>query len=650
MKKSATLLVISAALAGLAAGCSGGGEKKKADGLYLSIGEKSIIENQNFIDGAMPHVELWEKGVKTDVTYYTYMTDYIIHPVGDMWTNYDKKDSLPAGDYTVSVSYGEYTVDNVEFSVREEAPVAGSEGNGFHHAGYAEEKSLEHFDNIGALGAGKFPSTGNGKILVIPVIFSDIGDFTSEELEVVNNAYFGDDTNTGWESLSSFYRKSSYGRLNMSGIVTPQYKYPKTCLEFEKSGSAAQVLNAAVTWLKSNHPEIDMKDYDTNHDGWIDCAQMVYKTNRTNKSDGGDDVWWNYTSNAGGARNVDSPNPSRYFWSLYSYIQNGYYDPNIDTHTLIHETGHTMGLNDYYSYDKDEHMEGAAGCVDMMDMNVGDHNAYSKYMLNWVNPMVVDGTNSNFTIDLHPYSTTGECIILRNTSTDPFNGSPYDEYLMLQYYTPDGLYEKDSEGYPEWTASGNMGRGGTYEKAGLMVFHIDARLYHSVTDANGKTKLEYTDVLSNSQYRENGYTYGASAMAASNTASNINGSGSVNIEETNSSGSTTYYSKYREVHAIGAGGIDNFSSSTYYNTMGNNANLFSTQEKTTNPDTGKEEKVWGGATDFYSNYNFRDFFKRDSGSTWNDGSTLNWSFKILQQSFDKESGEGSMRIQFIETK
>ena len=61
-------------------------------------------------------------------------------------------------------------------------------------------------DNIG-LGNGYryLPSTGNSKVLVIPVQFSD-DSFTTVELERMANGFFGAATDTGWAGTSSAMR------------------------------------------------------------------------------------------------------------------------------------------------------------------------------------------------------------------------------------------------------------------------------------------------------------------------------------------------------------------------------------------------------------------------------------------------------------
>ena len=55
--------------------------------------------------------------------------------------------------------------------------------------------------------------------------------------------------------------------------------------------------------------------------------------------------------------------------------------------TLIHETGHVLGLPDLYSYRRTSaDAAERSGCLtfDLMDNNTGDTNAFFKWMLGWV--------------------------------------------------------------------------------------------------------------------------------------------------------------------------------------------------------------------------------------------------------------------------
>ena len=82
----------------------------------------------------------------------------------------------------------------------------------------------------------------------------------------------------------------------------------------------------------------------------------------------------------------------------------------------------------------------------MMDFNIIDHNAYSKYALGWIKPYVVTGAT---TITLKPSATSGQAILLP-TSTNGWNGSAFDEYMLLEFYTPTLLNKKDSDSaYPD---------------------------------------------------------------------------------------------------------------------------------------------------------------------------------------------------------
>ena len=132
----------------------------------------------------------------------------------------------------------------------------------------------------------------------------------------------------------------------------------------------------------------------------------------------------------------------------------------VDAHTLIHETGHLLGLEDYYDYDG---KMGTAGGLDMMDNNIGDHTAYSKYSLGWTNPYVVTGDSE---ITIKPFESSGDMILIK----DDWNHSAMDEYLLIEFYTPTGLNAKDAEAkyagiYPIM-----------FQKPGIKVYHIDSRL------------------------------------------------------------------------------------------------------------------------------------------------------------------------------
>ena len=145
---------------------------------------------------------------------------------------------------------------------------------------------------------------------------------------------------------------------------------------------------------------------------------------------------------------------------------------NIDAHTFIHEMGHVFGLEDYYDYSN--HGYKPAGGFSMQDENVGAHDPYSALALGWGGAYIPTDTAL---INLKPFTTSGEMIIL-SPSWNSYN-SPFDEYILIEYYTPDGLNEFD-------TTYQYDGRGQGSSKPGIRLWHIDARLVY------GRTTLRET--------------------------------------------------------------------------------------------------------------------------------------------------------------
>lgn len=407
------------------------------------------------------------------------------------------------------------------------------------------------------------PSTGDVNVLVLPIEFSDYA-FSEDTLNNVSLTLSG--TNTGyWESVASFYEKSSYGKLHLNFHMAPIYETGITArnaakndyiyeLNDEKDKYSGQyyVNKAVEAYDDSTAP---LTDFDQDDDGIIDAVIAVYSCpNYMNKTYSfsysgqvhkDESLFWGYTYWCLNYGDLSSPKANTYIWLSYDFFEKG---GKADPHTLIHEYGHVMGLDDYYST---EVTFQPAGGIDMMDMNVTDHDAYTKCALGWTSPYIIDG--DDVTITIKPSESSGDCLLIPTSS---FNGTLWDEYILLELYTPDGLNELDS------TTAYN----GTYPQGytipGIKIYHIDSRLiqcnYSSKTESY--TSTPYVKNPNSIDLDSDDVCY---LVGATNCSKKFNSSMVL-------SSNREYSSDYSLIHLIEASGTNTFSKGK----TGTNATLF----------------------------------------------------------------------------
>lgn len=298
---------------------------------------------------------------------------------------------------------------------------------------------------------------GNVSLLVVPVDWNgDNYEWTDKKLEDINKIYFGEAADTEWHSVKSFYYASSYGNLNINGEVSDVLTI-SSATAFNK---APDELAYAVLNKSSDFSSL-RKKYDTDGDGYIDAVCFVY--NRPISYNNSDDYWAFVYYDPSSTANVNDPQVNLYMWVSYDFIHEGYGNSKLDGHTFIHETGHLLGLNDYYS---DSGEWDASGGKEMHSYNIGDENIYAKMSLGWVNPYYVK-TDSSVTLTLRTSAFYGDAIIIN----DSWNGSALDEYIAIEYYSPDNLNYRDS--YDSIRKSEGISM---FTTSGFRIYHIDARI------------------------------------------------------------------------------------------------------------------------------------------------------------------------------
>ena len=324
------------------------------------------------------------------------------------------------------------------------------------------------------------PMSRESHVMVVPFGFTDRTSVqTQANLDRINKAFFGTEEEIeaagGWQSLASFYNTSSYGKTKFGGKILPTWcVYNGTMSSFTGGGVSAS--EYARNWYiseyaKENHGALGadaepLTYFDANNDGFLDLVWVVYSAPTVSGTD-----WWAYVTYTGNGAIVGNPTVKTLGWASIDWLDKGFngYDP----HTFIHETGHTLGLDDYYDYNN---TWAPMGGIDFMDHNLGDHSMYSKFSLGWTAPLVVD---DDAMITLHPGTTTGDCFILPSPN---YNGTAFDEYMMLELMAPVGLAERDYK-------YGYEGTNG-YSVPGIRITHVDARVYKEKHDVPLTTNPE----------------------------------------------------------------------------------------------------------------------------------------------------------------
>ncbi|HKM02862.1 MAG TPA: hypothetical protein VJZ31_02930 [Bacilli bacterium] len=379
------------------------------------------------------------------------------------------------------------------------------------------------------------------KVLVVPVSFTDQRKAATEKVrQDIGNTFFGKASDTGWESVASFYYKSSRGQLTLTGEVTP---WIDLGIRTRDLADSSQIEAKVIKKIYATLPADMLREYDLNEDGYLDALWIVYGADIKQNNN---DTYWAFVSWVYNEGSMNKPYPGVFGWTSYKFMYEGGEAElpqfqgeagklKVDAHTFIHETGHMLGLTDYYDYDSETNPSGG---IDMMGNNIIDHNAYSKFLYNWNQPLVPNGITEETTITLRPATTSGDFILL-NTA---WNGSVFDEYILLEYYTPTELNYQDSA----VAYNTNYSEATGHNTSGVRAWHVDSRLWAGpIVDGWFSFKYQVDpvghDVYANVIDEENDAVY----FGASNTGSESVDPAFDILKLIDAAGAGAYYNNYR---------------------------------------------------------------------------------------------------------
>jgi M6 family metalloprotease-like protein len=289
------------------------------------------------------------------------------------------------------------------------------------------------------------PTRGTVRVLALLISFNDYPGVT-DPAYFASRLFGGGVGGPPYDSLRNFYRRSSYDQLEIVGDVLGWYQapYARSTVTETSTGRMNLIKEALNHYEAQGH---DFAQYDNDGDGTIDYFCVFW----TGPHGEWASFWWGYyTWFSDSAYRLDGKRLTNYSWQweLYNY-PNGTFSPS----TIIHETGHALGVPDYYDYDDAVGPRGGVGNLDIMD-STGDHNCFSKFMLDWITPTVVSGGAAAVTLrasGLYP-----DALIFMPGAVP---GRIFDEFFMAQNRTRSGNDTSLFTGAD-----------------GLLVWHVDARL------------------------------------------------------------------------------------------------------------------------------------------------------------------------------
>lgn len=392
--------------------------------------------------------------------------------------------------FTIDCTKESAKADDIKMSVtftNENGKVVNDDDKGYFSPEEVETNTMRDYANVSLEGWRYTPTKGNVNLLVVPIILP--GDETTDaeieyECEIINDAFKSKNEDDGNFSLKSYYLKSSYNQLNFNPVITdvinikndlvdyPNYDNYKNISSDAKNISSL-VKDASSYAIKNSGYEASY--FDSDKDGYIDGIWFMFLNHSQQSTT---TLYWAFTSSTSDkSGTIKNPAVNIYGWCGYDFLisKEG---KRFDAHTLIHETGHMLGLSDYYSYSYQGYSP--LGTIDMMDHNIGDHNMYSKMILGWVKPYIVYGDNVTLELSSSQYKNSFAIFAYddkkyNKNSDGKIQFNIFDEYFILDYYTPTNL-NKDS-----------VNQTSTLTEYGGRLYHIDARLAYFNRSINGNS-------------------------------------------------------------------------------------------------------------------------------------------------------------------
>ena len=321
------------------------------------------------------------------------------------------------------------------------------------------------------------PSVGNVKTLVITCDFDDYR-YDDTIVARTNKWLNGEEDKTSWyypyESLAAYYKRSSFGKLNLSSEIYEYHSsHDRSYYDSVEVDIVQELLDSYIRDVKNQCDGTEeekeqylnsyLAQFDYDSDGVLDGIYLLMSGPTTDWGT----FWWSHVGYYNGYQVGD------YIAGSMCILMEEQMSDNV--YTVLHETGHMLGLPDYY--DKYYGMPSYnVSTFDMMNNNSSDHNGLTKLLLGWISPdeiQIIKDRSIN-QIELQPYASSGDILIIVPDWDDDLG--LYNEFYMVEYFKS---VENDTLKEIE-------------DKNGLRIYHVYAKLNDDKTDFIAANDEYYT--------------------------------------------------------------------------------------------------------------------------------------------------------------
>lgn len=323
-------------------------------------------------------------------------------------------------------------------------------------------QNAELFSNVSKLHHQTIiPSTGDVKILVLPIQavnaslypLKDDNETRTQLQEIFFGEYHADDDYSSLSARGNLY-KQSYGKLNLQGTVLPVYN----AAEIPSYYNTSEKCNKLIQQALESYDDINFSDYDNDKDGYIDCLHVVFPNYVS--------FWWyDMSLNFGLCSGKDVSFSNGDIKGINSIALSPFTNKSSQKKDIVYTLGCCFGLSKRSSDN---------GYSDIMySKSTGTRgsyfNVYDKYLLDWIEPVILSNLDSLREIELSPaeiFTETSENAVKAVIwAPDPFC-LPFMEFYMAEYRTGGGGFsDTEQSGILLWHCNSELTSSGYYKNS-----------------------------------------------------------------------------------------------------------------------------------------------------------------------------------------